>query len=263
MRALRPWLLPATWRGRLALGVLLIVALVLRLAVWRWHRLYPLGGDEREYFSQALTWLQGKGYHDLPLMRPPLYPAFLAVVFQLFDSQVQRVRLVQALISTGGVYLQWLFVRLALPQHNERAPLLAAALVAVSFTLAANATELLTETTFVVGLLVVLSLLVAARTLPVLAVGSGGGYCTRIAGAGALGRAAAAAIGCAVVVDVRAVRRTGTAWVAARSIPARPGAAVHGSNTGGHIAMDGTQLCGVWTFDLDRHHGRGKPVAGQ
>ena len=163
MKTLRPLLLPSTFRGRIALLLLLLLALALRLLVWRWHRLYPLGGDEREYFNQALTWLQGKGYHDLPLMRPPLYPAFLAVVFQLFDSQVQRVRLVQAVVSTAGVYLQWVLVRLALPEQGERAAMIAAIFVALSFTLAANATELLTETTFVFGLLVVLCLLVAAR----------------------------------------------------------------------------------------------------
>lgn len=163
MKTLRTTLLPSSISQRLLLVLVLVVAFGLRLAVWRWHRLYPLGGDEREYFNQALTWLQGKGYHDLPLMRPPLYPAFLAVVFQLFDSQVQRVRLVQAVISTAGVYLQWLLVRLALPERGERAALIAAVLVACSFTLAANATELLTETTFVFGLLVVLCLLVAAR----------------------------------------------------------------------------------------------------
>jgi 4-amino-4-deoxy-L-arabinose transferase-like glycosyltransferase len=142
----------------------LLFALALRLAAWRWHLLYPLGGDEREYFAQALSWLQGQGYRDLPLMRPPLYPVFLATVFQVFDSQVQRVRLVQAIISTAAVYLQWLFVRLVLPDARaQHAALIAAVLLAASWTLAANATELLTETTFGFGLLAVLCLLVAAR----------------------------------------------------------------------------------------------------
>ncbi len=152
---------PASARERWLLLAILVAALALRLAVWRWHMLYPLGGDESEYFNQALAWLRGEGYHDLPLMRPPLYPVFLAGVFQLFDSQVQRVRLVQALISTGTVYLQWLLARLAL--HAEgAAPLIAATLAGLSYTLAANATELLAETTFLFGFSLVLCLLLAA-----------------------------------------------------------------------------------------------------
>ncbi len=39
-------------------GALVLLALGLRLLVWRWHRLYDLGGDEREYFEQALTLLR-------------------------------------------------------------------------------------------------------------------------------------------------------------------------------------------------------------
>ena len=58
-----------TW---LPLALLTLLGLGLRLTVWRWRIAYPLGGDEREYFEQALTFLQGKGYQELPLMRPPL-----------------------------------------------------------------------------------------------------------------------------------------------------------------------------------------------
>lgn len=155
---------PHSRRERWLLLAILAAGLLLRLLVWRWRELYPLGGDETEYFNQALTLLRGEGYRELRLMRPPLYPAFLAAVFQLFDSQVQRVRLVQALISTASIYLQWLLARLALDPEGQQGevPLLAAAFVAASYTLAANATELLTETTFVFGLTLVLCLLLAA-----------------------------------------------------------------------------------------------------
>jgi 4-amino-4-deoxy-L-arabinose transferase-like glycosyltransferase len=155
---------PGERRQRFMLLALLVVALALRLKVWQWHALYPLGGDEQDYFNQALLWLQGKGYHDLPLMRPPLYPVFLAGVFRLFDSQVQRVRLVQALISAGTVYLQWPLARLALGKADAtgRAALVAVAFGGLSYTLAANATELLTETTFLFGLTLVFSLLLLA-----------------------------------------------------------------------------------------------------
>lgn len=138
----------------LILPCLMLLGLGLRLLVWRWHEFYPLGGDETEYFNQALAWLQGKGYHELQFMRPPLYTVFLAVVFQLFDSQVQRVRLVQALMSTGTIGLIWLLSRelWADSARRDRIALIAAALAALSYAFAANATELLTETLFVGGL---------------------------------------------------------------------------------------------------------------
>ncbi|MBA3947262.1 MAG: glycosyl transferase [Herpetosiphonaceae bacterium] len=159
-------------------GVLLLLALglglALRLVVWQWHERYPLGGDEVAYFDQALHWLQGKGYQELPLMRPPLYPVFLAVVFKLFDSQVQRVRLVQALLSTATIGAVWWLARsfVAADQRRERVdgltggawvvPAVAALLAACNFTLVANATELLTETLFVGGLTVAFALLLGA-----------------------------------------------------------------------------------------------------
>ena len=59
---------PRSVRERWLLVAILLAALALRLQVWRWHELYPLGGDEREYFNQALTLLQGTAYHDRPLM---------------------------------------------------------------------------------------------------------------------------------------------------------------------------------------------------
>jgi 4-amino-4-deoxy-L-arabinose transferase-like glycosyltransferase len=138
----------------LILATLILLGLGLRLLVWRWHEFYPLGGDEQEYFNQALTWLQGKGYRELQLMRPPLYTVFLAVVFQLFDSQVQRVRLVQALIGTGTIGLVWLWARevWAGSERGGRVALVTAGIAALSYTFAANAIELLTETLFVAGL---------------------------------------------------------------------------------------------------------------
>ncbi|HEY0607679.1 MAG TPA: glycosyltransferase family 39 protein [Herpetosiphonaceae bacterium] len=148
----------------LILPALMLLGLGLRLLVWRWHEFYPLSGDETEYFNQALTWLQGKGYHELQFMRPPLYTVFLAVVFQLFDSQVQRVRLVQALISTGTIGLIWLWSRelWSGSERRERIALIAAALTALSYTFAANATELLTETLFVAGLTLAFWLILTA-----------------------------------------------------------------------------------------------------
>lgn len=155
---------PSSRREGWLLIVLILAGLALRLQVWRWHQFYPLGGDEREYFEQALTWLRGAGYHELRLMRPPMYPVFLAGIFRLFDSQVQRVRLAQALIGTSAIFLQWLLMRLACGPHERgrAARLAGTALIAFNFTLAANATELLTETLFLFGLTLVLCLLLGA-----------------------------------------------------------------------------------------------------
>lgn len=152
----------------MTLTALTLAGLGLRLLVWRWREFYPLGGDETEYFNQALTWLQGKGYVDLPLMRPPLYTVFLAVVFRLFDSQVQRVRFVQALISTATIPLMWLWAREVFRDHPRRSriALVTAAITALCYTFAANATELLTETLFVAGLTLVFWLIVRAARVP-------------------------------------------------------------------------------------------------
>ncbi|MFL5805239.1 MAG: ArnT family glycosyltransferase, partial [Roseiflexaceae bacterium] len=129
---------------------LIALALGLRLLVWRWHRHYGLGGDEREYFEQALTLLREHRYVELNLMRPPLYTGFLAACIYLFDSLVQRLRLIQEIIGALTVVptyalARWLF-------GDRRIALVAGLLVAANYTLAANATELLTETLFVFGL---------------------------------------------------------------------------------------------------------------
>src|SRR5207247_4353365 len=87
------------FRHYVPLIVLIILALGLRLLIWRWHAPYPLGGDESEYVNQALTLLRDHRYDELKLMRPPLYTGFLAVCILLFDSLVQRLRLIQEIIS--------------------------------------------------------------------------------------------------------------------------------------------------------------------
>jgi hypothetical protein len=127
-----------------------LLALGLRLLVWRWHELYPLGGDEQEYFNQALTLLRERRYAELQLMRPPLYTGFLALCFVLFDSLAQNVRLVQAVISAATVIPVY---GLTLQLFGRRqTALVAAPLAALSYTLAAHAAELLTETLFLFGL---------------------------------------------------------------------------------------------------------------
>jgi len=136
------------------------IALALRLLVWHWHEQYQLGGDEQEYFDQALTLLRTHQYIELKLMRPPLYTGFLAACIYLFDSLIQRLRLIQAIISALTIVPIYLLTRQLF--STRRIALLAVLLTALNYTLAAHATELLTETLFVFGVTVFFWLLLAA-----------------------------------------------------------------------------------------------------
>jgi tetratricopeptide (TPR) repeat protein len=170
----------AAWRAPMLLllarygllAVLFSVALVLRLVVWQWREFYPLGGDEQEYLGQALTLLQEKRYVELRLMRPPLYGLFLAGSIWLVDSLVQNLRLLQAVISAATVIPVWLLTAELVNWYDlgrrarQLLPGLAALLCAAGYTLAANATELLTETLFLFGLTTLFWLLVRTAARP-------------------------------------------------------------------------------------------------
>lgn len=179
----RWWQWLATPWGVLAAAV---VALLLRLVVWQWYEQVPLGGDEQEYLQQALTLLQERRYTELLFMRPPLYGVFLAaIIYGLGDSLIQPLRLVQAVISAAMVVPIWLLTRELLTWYRSStiptlayAPTVAALLCAFSYTLAARATELLSETLFVTGLSVAFWLIVRAgnpelNTRPVSAAAAG------------------------------------------------------------------------------------------
>lgn len=171
-----------TRREWLWLALAVGLALVLRLQVWHWREFYPLGGDEQEYFAQALTLLRERRYTELQFMRPPLYGVFLAGVIYLFDSLVQQLRLVQAIISALTVIPIWLLTRRLVPYYQpaltplarSAAPTIAALLTALNYTLAMRATELLTETLFLFLLSIVLWLLVGAARTHWLAAGAAG-----------------------------------------------------------------------------------------
>lgn len=155
----------------LAIVGLVALALVLRLLVWRWHELYPLGGDEQEYLNQALTLLRTRQYVELRLMRPPLYAIFLAACIVAFDLLIQNLRLVQAVISALTIApLYLLTLRLF---GDRRVAIVAGLLAALNYTLAFTATELLTETLFLFGLTIIFALLShstsASRWTPLLA----------------------------------------------------------------------------------------------
>lgn len=150
----------------------LLAALALRLLVWQWREFYPLGGDEREYLAQAITLLQTHRYSELRFMRPPIYSLMLASWVFLFDSLIQNLRLVQAIISAATVVPLFLMAQEAsvVPpsgaQPNPAPPQTPARIIAwcaaLHYTFAAYATELLTETLFLAGLSLHLWLLLRA-----------------------------------------------------------------------------------------------------
>ncbi len=143
--------------------MLLALALLLRLLIWHWHDQYPLGGDEREYLDQALLLLQERRYVELRLMRPPLYTGFLAASIYLFDSLIQNLRFVQAIVSTLTVIPAYGLARVL---FGPRTAAIAGLLVALNYTLAASATEILTETLFIGGLTTLLWVLAAIAQRP-------------------------------------------------------------------------------------------------
>jgi len=142
-----------------------LLGLGLRLLVWRWREFQPLGGDEQEYLDAALTLLRERRYVELQFMRPPLYPLFLAASVYAVDSLVQNLRLVQAVVSAATISLVGLLtleVARGEGRSGARPALLAALLCALSYTLAANAAELLSETLFLFGLTAALWLILRA-----------------------------------------------------------------------------------------------------
>lgn len=143
--------------------MLLMLGLGLRLWIWQGHERYPLGGDERAYFQQMLTLLQTRQFVDLDFMRPPFYTLLLAALTLVGDSLVQWLRLAQALIGTLTIIpLAGLAANIA----GRRAGLIAAGLAAFDITLAVRATELLSETLFVAGLVGLFWLLTPRRAGP-------------------------------------------------------------------------------------------------
>ncbi len=157
------------------LSIVLLLALAVRLAVWHWHTYYPLGGDEQEYLQQALTLLREHRYQELRLMRPPLYGVFLASCIVAVDSLVQRLRLIQVFLSTATIIPMWLLTKQLVSTWNSaqthrhvlsKAPFISIVLCALSYTLADYATELLTETLFLLGVTTLLWLLMRSYAIP-------------------------------------------------------------------------------------------------
>lgn len=141
---------PTTRRGRWTLASILVLALGVRLLLWRLPTHLP-GNDENEYLAVAQDLLAGRGwrfYDSYPWLRAPLYPLYLAGCLWLAGGDVQWALLPNILLSTLHIYLLWLLGR-ALAARTDRAEqvgLCTAACGAALLTLATFANLWMSET---------------------------------------------------------------------------------------------------------------------
>ena len=86
-----------------------------------------LHGDSYQYYRPALALMNGDGF-PLPLKRPPLYPAFMAVVGRGLGEDLRHLAAVQHLLGIGTAALAYGVGRLAIGRGAGLAGGLAAAL---------------------------------------------------------------------------------------------------------------------------------------
>jgi 4-amino-4-deoxy-L-arabinose transferase-like glycosyltransferase len=134
-----------------ALAWILLAGAVVRLALWAWFRDVPISiGDEKEYHALAANLATRGEFAFDPGMptsiRPPLYPALVAVIYRAFGTgNIAAVRLVQCGLSLVTVVLAY---RLGTETYGRRAGLWAAALVGFYPSLLGYNNLLLTEVLF-------------------------------------------------------------------------------------------------------------------
>lgn len=99
------------WRG---LGLVLAVAVSLRLALFWVLPRENLVSDEPEYLAAAAWLAQGRGfsfYAEWPWLRPPLYLLFLAPFLHCFGPDLLPIRLAQVALSLAVPGLTYLLGR--------------------------------------------------------------------------------------------------------------------------------------------------------
>ncbi len=146
-------------------GIVIVVLLAVALRVVFWQFQAQSGavqpGDPEEYYRAALHILNG-GYHDDgKWLRPPLYPAFLALMFAIGGINIPFALLGQAILSGVGVLA---FVMLGASLFERRDIGLVSGLIAALFVpLASFGSVLFAEALFVI--LVVLGLALFDQTM--------------------------------------------------------------------------------------------------
>jgi 4-amino-4-deoxy-L-arabinose transferase-like glycosyltransferase len=134
-----------------SLGMILVAGLVLRLALVVWFQGQPLFiHDERDYDTLGVNLARHGEFTFEPgvptSLRPPLYPAGLALLYRLGgEHNHTAVRVVQSLLSLATVWLVFLLTRRI---YDERTALYAAGLCAFYPSLVGATQFILTETLF-------------------------------------------------------------------------------------------------------------------
>lgn len=133
--------------------VILLLALLVRLLVWRTLPYRDWISDEGEYWGAATWFAQGRGFAFFDgwiWSRPPLYVLFLAAQIKLFGNTALWVpRLTQALLGVGTVWVVMrIGERLAPVALERRVALLAGWMMALSYSFATFSFLLLSETLF-------------------------------------------------------------------------------------------------------------------
>ena len=158
------------------MGVLAAALAIRLLLLVGTASLGPQIADERDYLQIATSLVAGRGFafeSGPTSLRPPLYPAFIAVVW--LGSGVQSLQLIRLAQVALSLVTAWLVYRVACGVYDERSALAAAAITAVYPALIFENMMALSETLFT--LLVVASTLALVRLVraPTLARSFGAG----------------------------------------------------------------------------------------
>src|SRR5262249_54493118 len=145
--------------SRQSFAWLLVAALAVRVAlVWAAADLPLQIVDEQHYTQLAANVVAGNGFGwgpgSLTSIRPPLYPGMVAAVWTLWGSpSLQAVRVVQIGLSLISIVVLYSIARRL---FNERTALVASAIFAFYPSLLFSNVLLLTETLFIMLLLIAL-----------------------------------------------------------------------------------------------------------
>ncbi|NTV62909.1 MAG: hypothetical protein HGA65_05145, partial [Oscillochloris sp.] len=150
---------PGSWPIRLGTLLIVIVAVVLRVYLWWWGARSGAvpPGDPEEYYRAAVRILQG-GYDDTgKWLRPPGYPALLALLLPLGGMNLDLATFLQAVLMGVGALAFAAFARQLF--GRPLVGLLAGLIAALFIPLAAFASALYAEALFVTLMLLGLTLL--------------------------------------------------------------------------------------------------------
>jgi 4-amino-4-deoxy-L-arabinose transferase-like glycosyltransferase len=163
--------------SRQRLGIILVAALVLRLAILMMTAQLGLQiVDERQYHVLATSLIEGRGLASSSgptSLRPPLYPALVAGLWSVTASRsLQVVRAFQDLVGLATAALVYFIGRRL---YDDRAGLIAAALTAFYPELVLNNSLFLTETVFTFLLAAFVATMVSLLQRPRPAIALAGG----------------------------------------------------------------------------------------